>query len=59
MVDLVAILNELVDAKGKILIPGIYDSVEPLTEEEKQIYDPIDFCLVKILRFFFFNFSLI
>lgn len=46
MVDLVAMLNELVDSKGKILIPGIYDTVEPLTEEEKKIYEPIDFCPV-------------
>lgn len=46
MVDLVALLNELVDVKGKILIPGIYDTVEPLAEEEKKIYEPIEFCPV-------------
>lgn len=46
MVDLVALLNELVDAKGKILIPGIYDTVQPLTEEELKVYEPIDFCTV-------------
>jgi hypothetical protein len=46
MVDLVSLLNELVDAKGKILIPGIYDDVEVLTEEEKQLYEPIDFTQV-------------
>jgi len=44
MVDLVALLNELVDAKGKILIPGIYDSVLPLTEEEEKLYENIEFC---------------
>jgi nonspecific dipeptidase len=44
MVDLVYLLNQLVDAKGKILIPGINDSVTPLTDEEKALYDPIDFC---------------
>ena len=27
MSDLIAIMNSLVDKKGKILIPGVYDSV--------------------------------
>ena len=49
MVDLVYLLNELVDGKGKILVPGVYDSVKPLTDEEKQLYDPIDFCPVIII----------
>ncbi|XP_062609502.1 cytosolic non-specific dipeptidase-like [Saccostrea cucullata] len=43
MADLIALLNTLVDSKGKILIPGIYDSVAKLTEEEKKLYEPIDF----------------
>lgn len=43
MVDLVAMLNELVDAKGKILVPGVYDSVSPLTEAEKELYKDIEF----------------
>ena len=47
MVDLVALLNELVDENGKILIPGVYDSVKPLTEEERKLYEPIDFSQVK------------
>ena len=46
MIDLVAVLNELVDAKGKILVPGVYDSVKALTEEEKNLYEKIDFCEV-------------
>lgn len=46
MVDLVALLNELVDSKGKILIPGIYDSVQPETEDENKLYEPIDFSTV-------------
>ena len=48
MVDLVAMMNTLVDAKGKILVPGIYDSVRDLTPEERKLYEPIDFCQVKI-----------
>ena len=43
MVDLVALLNELVDTKGKILVPGIYETVAPLTDEEKKLYENIDF----------------
>ncbi|KAJ8298594.1 hypothetical protein KUTeg_022654 [Tegillarca granosa] len=43
MADLVAILNTLVDKDGKILIPGVCDKVAPLTEDEKKLYDPIDF----------------
>lgn len=35
----------LVDRKGKILIPGIYESVAPLTEEERKLYEKIEFDL--------------
>jgi len=27
-------------------VPGVYDTVKPLTEEEKKLYEPIDFCQV-------------
>ena len=50
MVDLVALLNELVDAKGKILVPGMYDSVLPLTEEEEKLYENIEFCQVNPIK---------
>ena len=46
MVDLVALLNELVDSKGKILVPGIMDTVAGLTDEERKLYESIDFCTV-------------
>ncbi|XP_068093178.1 beta-Ala-His dipeptidase isoform X2 [Hyperolius riggenbachi] len=43
MRDLVYILASLVDSTGHILIPGIYDDVAPLTEEELKLYENIDF----------------
>lgn len=43
MTDLISIMASLVDVKGKILIPGVNDSVAPLTEEEQKLYEPIDF----------------
>lgn len=50
MVDCVSLLSELVDSKGKILVPGIYDSVSPLTEAEKKLYDNIEFDCVRVTR---------
>ncbi|XP_041045982.1 cytosolic non-specific dipeptidase-like isoform X1 [Carcharodon carcharias] len=43
MTDLIYLLGKLVDRKGKILIPGVDESVAPLTEKEKTLYDKIDF----------------
>jgi len=43
MIDLVYLLNHLVDKNGHILVPGIYDSVQPLSEEESKLYSAIDF----------------
>ncbi|XP_075389317.1 beta-Ala-His dipeptidase [Tenrec ecaudatus] len=42
MADLVALLGSLVDSSGQILVPGIYDSVSPVTEEERAMYSAID-----------------
>ncbi|GAB1301912.1 Beta-Ala-His dipeptidase [Apodemus speciosus] len=42
MTDLIALLGSLVDSSGHILIPGIYDQVAPITEEEKTMYKNID-----------------
>lgn len=33
----------LIDKKGKILIPGINDTVATVTDEECELYDHIDF----------------
>ncbi|KAI9300675.1 hypothetical protein BJ944DRAFT_243983 [Cunninghamella echinulata] len=43
MTDLVLLLAKLVDTNGKILIPGIYDKVLPLTEKEQKAYDGLSF----------------
>ncbi|KAK7098494.1 cytosolic non-specific dipeptidase-like [Littorina saxatilis] len=43
MSDVIALMSSLVDVKGKILVPGVSDTVKPLTPEEKALYDPIDF----------------
>jgi cytosolic nonspecific dipeptidase len=45
MTDLVRLMASVVDSSGKILVEGIYDDVEPLTEKEAALYPPIDFDL--------------
>lgn len=42
--------GSLVDKRGKILIPGVYDSVAPLTDEEKKLYEKIDFDLCEYCK---------
>lgn len=41
--------GSLTDSAGHILIPGIYDHVAPLTEEEKELYGAIDLDLEEYL----------
>jgi len=43
MSDLIYLLDHLVDVKGKILVPGVYDSVAPVTDAETLLYNSIDF----------------
>lgn len=43
MSDMMHMLNVLVDRKGKILIPNIYDDVLPVTQEELLRYKEIEF----------------
>ena len=38
------------DKKGTILIPGINEAVAPVTEEELELYDQIDFDLEEYAR---------
>ena len=46
MSDLIALMGSLVDNKGHIMIPHIYDSVEQPTTKESSSYDSIDFDMV-------------
>lgn len=48
MTDLIKIMSQLVDGTGKILIPGVYDMVAPVTEEENSLYDDIDFSVEEL-----------
>jgi len=48
MSDLVTLMGSLVDSKGRILVPDIYDSVKPLTDDEASCYDSIDFDMASI-----------
>ena len=43
MTDLVQLMSSLIDSQGKILVPGIMDDVAPITQEEEQLYESIDF----------------
>jgi Cys-Gly metallodipeptidase DUG1 len=43
MVDLVQLMSKLVSVDGKILVPGIYESVQKVTAEEDQLYAGLDF----------------
>nr|XP_057903012.1 cytosolic non-specific dipeptidase [Doryrhamphus excisus] len=45
MTDLITLMGSLVDKRGRIQVPGMYDDVAPLTDEEKQLYDKIEFDL--------------
>uniref|UniRef100_A0A8C4TKN9 Carnosine dipeptidase 1 n=1 Tax=Erpetoichthys calabaricus TaxID=27687 RepID=A0A8C4TKN9_ERPCA len=47
MTDLIGLLDALIDARGRILIPGINEAVAPLTEEEKKMYEETEFDLEK------------
>lgn len=43
MNDLVWILSQLATQDGKILIEGLADLVAPVTDEERVLYETIDF----------------
>ncbi|KAL6744201.1 hypothetical protein Aduo_017161 [Ancylostoma duodenale] len=41
--DLIWIMAQLTSVENRILIPGIYDDVAPMSKEEHQLYEKIDF----------------
>ncbi|KAI9305332.1 hypothetical protein BJ944DRAFT_161937, partial [Cunninghamella echinulata] len=41
LIDMIHVLGQLVDNNKKVLIPGFYDNVRPVTEPEEKLYDPI------------------
>lgn len=43
MTDLIYLMDNLVDMNGHILVEGIYENVEKVTEKERKIYDDIEF----------------
>jgi di- and tripeptidase len=47
LTDLTLLLSKLKDAKNHVKIPGFYDGILPLTEEEDQRYDEIARILIK------------
>lgn len=46
MSDLVWIMSQLTDVDGNIMIKGIMDLVVPITDEEKKLYETLDFDMV-------------
>ncbi|XP_035286629.1 cytosolic non-specific dipeptidase-like [Anguilla anguilla] len=50
MTDLIALMGSLVDKKGRIQVPGMYDAVAPVTEEELKLYEKIDFDMEEYCR---------
>lgn len=50
MNDLVWILSCLTELDGTIRIPGLDKLIAPITEEERQSYNNIDFELVKLFQ---------
>ncbi|KAK8768858.1 hypothetical protein V5799_014675 [Amblyomma americanum] len=47
MADLIYLLDSLVDSAGNITVPGIHGDVQPVTDEERELYRNIDFDLVR------------
>ncbi|PAV83543.1 hypothetical protein WR25_08172 [Diploscapter pachys] len=43
LADLFWVMSQLTDVNGNILVPGIYDDVAPMTDEERKSYETIDF----------------
>jgi len=48
MTDLIHLMGRLVDNQGNILIPGVEEMVEAPTDEEKAIYERLDYSIVDV-----------
>ena len=42
MLDLVNVLSTLMDSNGRVLVPGFYDDVSSVTEEEARFYHDLE-----------------
>ena len=43
MIDLTHLLASLVQSDGRVLVPGFYDDILPVSEEEQEIYSRVNF----------------
>ncbi|KAI9032812.1 WD40-repeat-containing domain protein [Phycomyces nitens] len=41
LVDLIHVLGKLIDPKKRVLVPGFYNDIRPITSAEDVLYDPI------------------
>jgi len=48
MTDLIHVMSRLVTPDCKILIPGVYELVEPLTDKERALYDALDYGILDV-----------
>lgn len=48
MTDLIHVMSKLVSPRGEILIPGIAELVDPLTDEERKRYEVLDYGIADI-----------
>lgn len=46
MSNLVWVMSQLTDVDGSIMVGSIMDLVAPVTEEEKKLYETLDFDMV-------------
>ncbi|KAJ3622626.1 hypothetical protein Zmor_004433 [Zophobas morio] len=50
MTDLIHLFSKLITSDGKLLIPGISNTVAPLTEKELELYKKVDFSIEDFKR---------
>ncbi|KAL0945990.1 hypothetical protein HGRIS_012268 [Hohenbuehelia grisea] len=48
MTDLIQIMSKLVDTTGQILVPGVDDMVSVASEEEKSLYEQLDYSIADV-----------